>query len=95
MAYTAQTWVDNNPAYPLSAARLSVMENGISAAFARADLSALHVYADSGGVYAGRPATPVATPVYFHGASAPAQNGSYTGGGGAVPNSNDRWIEEH
>lgn len=29
MAYTKQTWQDNNTAYPLSAARMTVIENGI------------------------------------------------------------------
>lgn len=32
MAYTKQTWVDNNNAFPVSAARLNHMEDGIFAA---------------------------------------------------------------
>lgn len=43
MPYTKQTWADLNPAYPVSAARMGVIENG--------------VFAASGGVYnVGRPA---------------------------------------
>jgi hypothetical protein len=30
--YTPQTWVDANPSYPLSAARMLNMENGVAAA---------------------------------------------------------------
>lgn len=34
MAYTPQTWTNNDPTTPVSAARLTVMENGIAAASA-------------------------------------------------------------
>ena len=37
MAYTPQTWVDNNASYPLSAARMNTMESGIAAAASVAD----------------------------------------------------------
>lgn len=37
MPYTPQTWVDDDGAYPLSAARMTVIENGIQAAAATAD----------------------------------------------------------
>lgn len=37
MAYTAQTWVDGNATYPLSAARMTNIENGVVAAAAVAD----------------------------------------------------------
>ena len=37
MAYTPQTWVDNNASYPLSAARMNTMESGISSAASVAD----------------------------------------------------------
>jgi hypothetical protein len=37
MAYTPQTWVDNNASYPLSAARMNTMESGISNAASVAD----------------------------------------------------------
>jgi len=39
MPYTPQTWADNNGTYPLSAARMTVMENGIQAATATAELA--------------------------------------------------------
>lgn len=38
MPYTAQTWVDGNTSYPLSAARMSNIENGLVAAAAIADI---------------------------------------------------------
>lgn len=38
MAYTAQTWVDGNATYPLSAARMSNIENGLVAAAGIADV---------------------------------------------------------
>lgn len=38
MAYTAQTWVDGNATYPLSAARMTNIENGLVAAASVADL---------------------------------------------------------
>ena len=38
MAYTAQTWVDGNATYPLSAARMTNIENGLVAAAGVADL---------------------------------------------------------
>lgn len=37
MAYSKQTWSDNNPTYPLSAARMGVIEQGIFDAAAVAD----------------------------------------------------------
>ena len=37
MAYTAQTWVDGNATYPLSAARMTNIENGLVAAAQVAD----------------------------------------------------------
>jgi hypothetical protein len=37
MAYTKQTWVDNNLSYPVSAARMTAIENGIEAAANVAD----------------------------------------------------------
>lgn len=37
MAYTKQTWVDNNLSYPVSAARMTTIENGIEAAALVAD----------------------------------------------------------
>jgi hypothetical protein len=37
MAYTKQTWVDNNLSYPVSAARMGAIENGIEAAASVAD----------------------------------------------------------
>jgi len=37
MAYTAQTWVDGNATYPLSAARMTNIENGLVAAASVAD----------------------------------------------------------
>ena len=37
MAYTAQTWVDGNATYPLSAARMTNIENGLVAAAGIAD----------------------------------------------------------
>jgi hypothetical protein len=37
MAYTKQTWVDNDPTKVLSAARMGYIEDGIEAAAATAD----------------------------------------------------------
>lgn len=37
MAYTPQTWVDNNASYPLSAARMNTIESGIQSAASVAD----------------------------------------------------------
>jgi len=37
MPYTPQTWIDNNASYPLSAARMNVMETGIQTAASVAD----------------------------------------------------------
>lgn len=37
MAYTKQTWVDGNSAYPVSAARMGVLEQGVFDAAATAD----------------------------------------------------------
>ena len=37
MPYSKQTWVDNDSAYPLSAARMTVIEDGVEAAAAIAD----------------------------------------------------------
>jgi hypothetical protein len=38
MPYTKQTWVDNNLSYPVSAARMGAIENGIEAAAIVADI---------------------------------------------------------
>lgn len=40
MPYTPQTWSDNNAAYPLSAARMTVIETGIQTATATAESAA-------------------------------------------------------
>jgi hypothetical protein len=40
MAYTKQTWVDNNLTYPVSAARMGVIEDGIEATAIVADAAA-------------------------------------------------------
>lgn len=43
MAYTKQTWTDNNSSFPLSAARMGVMETGIEAANKGPDSSTIYV----------------------------------------------------
>lgn len=40
MSYTPQTWTDNNTGFPLSAARMTVLENGLQTAAATADSAA-------------------------------------------------------
>jgi hypothetical protein len=37
VAYTPQTWIDNNPTYPASATRFIYLEDGLQTAAAAAD----------------------------------------------------------
>ena len=43
MAYSKQTWVDNNLTYPVSAARMNYIETGIESAAAIADTAAQQI----------------------------------------------------
>jgi hypothetical protein len=68
MAYSKQTWQDENPAYPVSADRMAHIENGIEAAANVADEAAAAAAAGGGGGASNiifSPTEPTATPPWI------------------------------
>jgi hypothetical protein len=77
MPYSPQTWIDGNSSYPLSAARMGIIETGIQTATATAELT--------GSIFANEAARDAAIPSPVEGARAyltaptiPAATGSLT-----------------